>query len=102
VKPEEETAIARGFKTKKDVVGLARECWKQADLVAHQITDEQLGAMVNAWGATMPASALVHILADELVHHRGQLYVYARLLGAEPPFVWSHTDNAIEFAPRGP
>jgi uncharacterized damage-inducible protein DinB len=29
-------------------------------------------------------SALVHI-----VHHRGQLYVYLRLMGIEPVFVWS-------------
>lgn len=102
VKSEDEGAIALGFKDKKEVVAFARECWQQADTVAHQVTDEQLGSMVNAWGMPMPAHALVHILADELVHHRGQLYVYARILGAEPPFVWSHTDNAIEFQPRGP
>jgi uncharacterized damage-inducible protein DinB len=102
VKPEDEVAIALGFEDKRDVLDLARRCWKDADTVAHQVTDEQLGSMVNAWGTLMPAASLVHILTDELVHHRGQLYVYARLLGAEPPFVWSHTDNPIEFAPRGP
>ncbi|MGE0158067.1 MAG: DinB family protein [Gemmatimonadales bacterium] len=102
VKPEDESATALGFKNKKDVLELARQCWKDADMVAHQITNEQLGSMVNAWGMPIPASALVHVLSDELVHHRGQLYVYARLLGAEPPSVWSHTDNAMEFAPRGP
>jgi len=102
VKPEDETAMALTFKNKKDVLELARQSWKDADTVAHQITEEQLNSMVNAWGSPMPASVLVHILVDELVHHRGQLYVYARLLGAEPPPVWSHTDNPIEFAPRGP
>ena len=102
VKQEDESAIALAFKDKKDVLDLAHECWEEADRVARQITEEQLDATVNAWGAPMRASALVYILADELVHHRGQLYVYARVLGAEPPFVWSHTDNAIEFAPRGP
>jgi uncharacterized damage-inducible protein DinB len=102
VRPEDESAIALGFEDKKDVIRLARECWKEADTVAHQLTEEQLGSMVNAWGSPMPASMLVHILADELIHHRGQLYVYARLLGAEPPPVWSHSENPIEFAPRGP
>jgi len=102
VRQEDESAIALTFKDKKDVLQLARDCWKEADMIAHQLTEEQLGSMVNAWGSPMPASALVHILADELVHHRGQLYVYARILGAEPPFVWSHTDNPMEFAPRGP
>jgi uncharacterized damage-inducible protein DinB len=102
VKSEDESAIALGFEDKKDVLQLARDCWKEADTVAHQVTEEQLNSLVNAWGSPMPASVLVSILADELVHHRGQLYVYARLLGAEPPAVWSHTDNAMEFAPRGP
>lgn len=102
VRSEDETAIALTFEDKKDVLALARKCWDEADTIAHQMTEERLRAMVDAWGAPMPAAALVYILADELVHHRGQLYVFARLLGAEPPFVWSHTDNAIEFAPRGP
>ena len=102
VRSEDEAAIALGFEDKKDVLQLARDCWKEADTIAHQVTEEQLNSLVNAWGSPMPASYLVSILADELVHHRGQLYVYARLLGAEPPAVWSHTDNAMEFAPRGP
>ena len=102
VRPEDESAIALGFEDKNDMLQLARDCWKQADTIARQVTEEQLNSMINAWGSPMPASVLVRILADELVHHRGQLYVYARLLGAEPPPVWSHTDNAIEFAPRAP
>jgi uncharacterized damage-inducible protein DinB len=36
---------------------------------------------------------------DEFVHHRGQLYVYARLFGAAPPFLWSYGENAAEFRP---
>jgi uncharacterized damage-inducible protein DinB len=102
VKGEDETVIAKGFKSGKDVLSFARKCWQDADSAARRVTEEQLGSMVSAWGSSMPASALVHILSDEVVHHRGQLYAYARILGAEPPFVWSHTDNAVEFAPRGP
>ena len=34
-----------------------------------------------------------------IVHHRGQLYVYARLFGVAPPFIWSFEDNAAEFRP---
>ncbi len=102
VKGEDETALALGFEDKKDVLELARECWEEADTVAHQLTEDRLNSMIVAWGSPMPAASLVYILSDELVHHRGQLYAYARILGAEPPFVWSHTDNAMEFAPRGP
>jgi uncharacterized damage-inducible protein DinB len=40
------------------------------------------------------------MLSDEFLHHRGQLYVYARAAGGEPPFVWSFDKNAPEFAPK--
>jgi uncharacterized damage-inducible protein DinB len=36
---------------------------------------------------------------EEFVHHRGQLYVYARLFGVAPPSIWSFEENAAEFRP---
>jgi uncharacterized damage-inducible protein DinB len=97
---DNEAAIAKSFKTKADALAYARKCWTEADATAAKLTDKELGAIVNAWGMQLPGSACVNILNDELVHHRGQLYTYARALGAEPPFVWSHGDNAAEFAPK--
>lgn len=97
---EDERAIAKGFKKRADAIAYARKCWKDADATMTKLTDEKLGGVVNAWGVSMPGAALVNILNDELVHHRGQLYTFARALGAEPPFVWSHGDNASEFAPK--
>jgi hypothetical protein len=37
---------------------------------------------------------------DEFVHHRGQLYVYARLFSVAPPFIWSFGENGSEFGRR--
>jgi len=37
---------------------------------------------------------------DEFTHHRGQLYVFTRACGAEPPFMWGYADNAPEYRPR--
>ena len=41
----------------------------------------------------------IHTMNDEFVHHRGQLYAYARACGGNPPFVWGHADNEPDFAP---
>ena len=37
------------------------------------------------------------MLNDEFTHHRGQLYVYSRLCGGEPPFMWSFDQNPAGF-----
>lgn len=43
-------------------------------------------------------SALVH-----MVHHRGQLYVYLRLMGIEPVFVWTGEPmDIVQTRMRGP
>ena len=40
----------------------------------------------NAFGyMTMPGNELIFYLIDNEIHHRGQGYVYLRLLGIEPP-----------------
>jgi len=38
-------------------------------------------------------------MSDEFLHHRGQLYVYARLFSVAPPFIWSFGENTAEFRP---
>jgi uncharacterized damage-inducible protein DinB len=43
---------------------------------------------------------LATVVYDEHIHHRGQLYVYLRSMGIEPPFIWSFEDNATEFQPK--
>jgi uncharacterized damage-inducible protein DinB len=95
-----ETADAQSLKTSADAIAYARRCWKEADKAVASIGDDQLAAMVNAWGMALPGSACITILTDELVHHRGQLYVFARACGGNPPFLWSFGENAPEFAPR--
>jgi uncharacterized damage-inducible protein DinB len=95
-----EAGDAQGFKTSAEAIAYARRCWKEADKAMASIGDAQLGAMVNAWGMSLPGSACINILTDELVHHRGQLYVFARACGGNPPFLWSFGENAPDFAPR--
>jgi uncharacterized damage-inducible protein DinB len=66
-----------------------------------RVGDEELSATVSTpWNMSLPGSAVFNMLSDEFLHHRGQLYVYARAAGGEPPFVWSFDKNAPEFAPK--
>lgn len=95
-----EAADAQALRTSADAVAYARRCWKEADKAIAGVGDPQLSAKVSAWGMSLPGSACINILTDELVHHRGQLYVFARACGGNPPFLWSFGENAPEFAPR--
>jgi uncharacterized damage-inducible protein DinB len=89
------------LKTKADLIAFARKCWDQANAAVAGIGDAQLQAMVpTPWGMTFPGWVGFNILNDEFLHHRGQLYAYARLCGVEPPFIWGFKDNAPEFRPK--
>jgi uncharacterized damage-inducible protein DinB len=95
-----EEKVASGLKARKDLIAFARKCWDQADAAVATTGDAQLKAMVpTPWGMTFPGWVGFNILHDEFLHHRGQLYTYARLCGVEPPFIWSFQENAPEFRP---
>lgn len=97
-----EDEVAAGLEEKAAVLAFARDCWKEADAAAGSIGEEELGRTVgNPWGMTLPAPVAVHILNDEFVHHRGQLYAYVRACGEEPPFIWGFEENEEAFAPHG-
>ncbi len=53
--------------------------WAQLDPARFQDVETAFGQ----W--TMPVWALVAYAVDNEIHHRGQGFVYLRLLGAEPP-----------------
>ena len=96
-----EDTVASGLASKADVVSFARTCWEEADAAVASIGDAELSALVpTPWDMTLPGWVLFNVLSDEFLHHRGQLYAYARVCGSEPPFIWSFGDNAPEFAPR--
>ena len=66
------------------------------------VADAHLAANVKTpWSAEgMKGSHVMGAIYDELVHHRGQLYVYARAFGVEPPFLWDFAHNAPEYQPE--
>lgn len=96
---EEQTAAE--LREKSALIGFARQCFDQADAAVRRIGDAELASMVSTpWKASWPGYVAMHILQDEFLHHRGQLYAFARCCGVEPPFIWSFADNAPEYQPR--
>jgi uncharacterized damage-inducible protein DinB len=92
---------SQSLRTKADVQRYAREAFRAADAAVDNITDAHLQQPVEThWGPTMPGAAMMNVLYDEHLHHRGQLYAYMRALGIEPPYVWGFEENEPEFQPR--
>ena len=95
-----EATVAADLRTKAAIIAFARKCWSEASAAVARIGDAQLSAMVpTPWQMTFPGWVGFNIMSDEFLHHRGQLYAYARLCGIEPPFIWGFADNAPEFRP---
>jgi hypothetical protein len=95
-----EDKIAADLGSKSAVIAFAKQCWGLANAAAATIGDTQLNAIVpTPWNMAFPGWVGFNVLNDEFVHHRGQLYAYARACGVEPPFLWGFADNATEFRP---
>ena len=96
----DEPSIVKGIKTKADLLAFARTSFEAASTAAASLTDAQLsGNVKTAWGSTPPGHSMIEAVNDEFYHHRGQLYAYARALGATPPDMWDFQNNAAEFQP---
>jgi uncharacterized damage-inducible protein DinB len=100
IKEVDEASIAKSIRTKADLLTFARTSFEAASKAAASLTDAQLSANVKtAWGSTPPGYAMIEAVNDEFYHHRGQLFAYARALGATPPDMWDFQNNAAEFQP---
>jgi uncharacterized damage-inducible protein DinB len=96
-----EAKVAADLGNKAALIAFARDCFQRADAAVKQIGDAELAAMVpTPWNSAWPGSVAFHVMSDEFMHHRGQLYTYARACGVEPPFLWSYGENAPEFQPQ--
>jgi uncharacterized damage-inducible protein DinB len=96
-----EENVAAELGDKPALIAFARQCFEQANAAVARTGDAQLSAMVpTPWKASWPGWVAFQIMQDEFVHHRGQLYAFARACGAEPPFMWGYADNEPEYRPR--
>jgi uncharacterized damage-inducible protein DinB len=80
--------------TMSEVARVLTQQTEQTQAMYASITDEQLDRELDAsfMGIKAPAHVFLASMRDHEVHHKGQLYVYARMVGVEkPPFFISAT-----------
>jgi hypothetical protein len=93
-----EARIVAALGSKMAVVAYARKCWNLANEAVTKVGNAQLNATMDTpWGMEVPGWIGFNILNDEFLHHYGQLYTYARLCGAEPPFLWGFAESALQY-----
>jgi uncharacterized damage-inducible protein DinB len=101
IRQVDEAPINEGIKTHADLVRFAKDQWAAADRAVSQITDAHLSGIVKTpWGFEAPGFVMIGLIHDEYLHHRGQLYAYARAFGQAPPMMWDFEHNAPEYQPK--
>jgi uncharacterized damage-inducible protein DinB len=91
---EEGKAEAAKLKTVADVLTFAKESHQALDQALETISEEELAGNLETPFGTFPRWQMFAFAYDEHWHHRGQVYIYARLLGKDVPMLYDY-DNAI-------
>jgi len=81
----------KALKTVQDLLNYGKEAHQEAMQIAGSLTEEDMQKTVKCFFGDMKPFLLFSSAYDEHWHHRGQLYVYLRLLGIEPPNLYDYT-----------
>ncbi len=96
--PPKDAEAAAAFKDRDALIAFVKQSWTEADAAVQKLTDAHFAAMVpTPWGEPFAGGMIMNFVPDEFLHHRGQLYAYARTFGIEPPMMWDFEHNAPEF-----
>jgi uncharacterized damage-inducible protein DinB len=87
--PANAAAVA-ALATVKDAVAFANAQHQAAESVYQALSDEQIARKIESPFGAYPAWQFFLFAYDEHWHHRGQLYTYLRLLGKQPPDLYSY------------
>ena len=90
--PEEQGGAteAQALATVTDLKTYAQACHQAAQAIFSAMSESELNRPVESPFGTFPAWRYFGFAYDEHWHHRGQLYVYLRLLGKEPPMLYDY------------
>src|SRR5262245_17250683 len=87
--PADAAALA-GLATVKDATAFAHAQHQAAGSTYQALSDEQVARTIESPFGNYPAWQFFLFAYDEHWHHRGQLYTYLRLLGKQPPDLYSY------------
>ncbi|MFA7687692.1 MAG: DinB family protein [Moheibacter sp.] len=77
------------LKTKQDLLNAWDKQTDEINELWQKIKPERFHEEVNLFGEyKFPAIQNIQYFIDNEIHHRGQGFVYLRVLGIEPPFFW--------------
>ncbi|TYS45854.1 DinB family protein [Bacillus infantis] len=71
------------IETLEQLKALVQEETSKTKAALEELTQDQLGKTVDFYGMTMPGIVLLENAKDHEIHHKGQLFTYARLAGIE-------------------
>lgn len=73
------------FTSKKEAIEELRRVFAHTAFQLRQIDASTLDDSTDFWAGPVPRSRIIWLITDHMAHHRGQLIVYLRLRGIEPP-----------------
>jgi uncharacterized damage-inducible protein DinB len=71
--------------TSEDIVEAFDKSHEECKKALSTLTEEEVMQNVDFAGRSVPRKALLQVLCEHEVHHRGQLYTYIRIAGVVPP-----------------
>lgn len=88
ISPRQEEPIV---KTAEELRALAHELTEKSRTTLSSLPDETFTALVDMTqliGKNVPGEAVLQLMRDHEIHHKGQLFTYVRSVGVEtvPPF----------------
>ena len=84
------TATLGTLRTVKDLHAYADACHTAAERIFRKMSEDDVIRQIPSPFGNQPAWQFLMFGYDEHWHHRGQLYVYLRLLGKEPPMLYDY------------
>jgi|GEM_PF-342448 len=70
---------------KEELILIMKEGFENAAAVIKSLPEEELDEVVEFFAGPMTKRQIIHLMHDHHTHHRGQLIIYLRLNGLQPP-----------------
>ena len=71
--------------SKKEIIAILEKSFAYASQTIDQLNEKILNQNVSFFAGIMTKRRIMLLMTDHVTHHRGQLVVYLRLKGIEPP-----------------
>ncbi len=71
--------------SKKEIIAMLDQSFAYATQTINALTERELNENVDFISGRMTRRRILMLMTDHVTHHRGQLVVYLRMKGVEPP-----------------